>query len=232
MRKIIVITHLTLDGIMQAPGGLEEDPSGGFTHGGWAMLRSDDVVGEALVKIMSGEFDLLLGRRTCEIWAGYWPSAGDSPIAKAFNKATKFVVTRSLDKFDWANSQRIGGDAVDEIRRLKVTDGPELHTWGSGELLQTLIAAELVDEFRVWIHPLVLGHGKRLFENGVPPRGLTLVESRSTPTGITLNTYRPAGPLPPRPREAGNPSAAELARRRKLAAEEGLSRKSQLRAES
>src|SRR5687768_1328384 len=121
MRKIVTITHVTLDGIMQAPGGPEEDPSGGFTHGGWAMRFSDEAMGEALGKIMSGEFDLLLGRRTYEIFAAYWPYAGDQPIANAFNKATKYVVTNSLDHFDWANSQRIGGDIVGEIRRLKAS---------------------------------------------------------------------------------------------------------------
>jgi dihydrofolate reductase len=220
MRKVTAITQVTLDGIMQAPGGPEEDPTGGFTHGGWAMLFSDEAGGEALGEIMSGEFDLLLGRRTYEIFAAYWPYAGDNPIAKAFNKATKFVVTRSLDRFDWVNSQPIGGDAVDEIRRLKASDGPELHVWDSSELLQTLIAADLVDEFRVWVFPLVLGKGKRLFEDGVPPRGLTLVESRSTPRGVLFNTYRPAGPLPGGSLAPENPSEAELARRRKLATEE------------
>jgi dihydrofolate reductase len=220
MRKIIAITQVTLDGIMQSPGGPEEDPRGGFTQGGWVMPFWEEAMDEALGEIMSGEFDMLLGRRTYEIFAAYWPYAGDNPIAKAFNKATKFVVTRSLDRFDWVNSQPIGGDAVDEIRRLKASDGPELHIWGSSELLQTLIAAELVDEFRVWVYPLVLGKGKRLFENGVPPRGLTLVESRSAPKGVLFNTYCPAGPLPRRSLHPENPSEAELARRRKLAAEE------------
>ena len=220
MRKIVAITHVTLDGIMQAPGGPEEDPSGGFTQGGWAMLFGDEAGGEALGKIMAGEFDLLLGRRTYEIFAAYWPYAGDNPIAKAFNKATKYVVTHSLDQFDWVNTQPMKGDAVDEIRRLKASDGPELHIWGSSELLQTLIAAELVDEFRVWIYPVVLGKGKRLFENGVPPRGLTLVESRSTTKGVLLNTYRPAGALPAGSPAPEKPSEAELARRKKLAAEE------------
>lgn len=220
MRKIIAITQVTLDGIMQAPGGPEEDPRGGFTQGGWAMPFLDEAGEEALGEIMSSEFDLLLGRRTYEIFAAYWPYAGDNPIAKAFNKATKYVVTNSLDRFDWVNSQPIGGDAVDEIRRLKASDGPDLHIWGSSELLQTLIAAELVDEFRVWVFPLVLGQGKRLFENGVPPRGLTLVESRSTPKGVLLSTYRPAGPLPGGSLAPENPSDAELARRRKLAAED------------
>src|SRR5688572_13113705 len=220
MRKIIAITQVTLDGIMQAPGGPEEDPRGGFTQGGWAMPFLDEAGEKVLGEIMSGEFDLLLGRRTYEIFAAYWPYAGDNPIAKAFNKAKKYVVTHSLERFDWVNSQPIGGDAVDKIRRLKASDGLELHIWGSGELLQTLIAADLVDEFRIWVFPLVLGQGKRLFENGVPPRGLTLVESRRTPTGVLLSTYRPAGPLPRRSLNSENPPEAELARRRKLAAEE------------
>ena len=139
---------------------------------------------------------MLLGRRTYEIFAAYWSYAGDNPIAKAFNKATKYVVTRSLDQLDWENSLHIGGDVVDEVRRLKASDGPALHIWGSSELLQMLISAELVDEYRIWVYPLVLGEGKRLFENGVPPRGLTLVETPSTPKGVLVNTYHPAGPLP------------------------------------
>jgi dihydrofolate reductase len=219
MRKIVAITNITLDGIMQAPGGPEEDPRGGFTHGGWAMRFSDDTVRAALGKIMAGEFDLLLGRRTYEIFAAHWPYIGDDPIANAFNKTAKYVVTNSLDRCDWATSYRISGDAIGEIRRLKAGDGPELHIWGSGELLQTLIAADLVDEFRIWIYPLILGQGKRLFENGVPPRALTLVESYRGPKGVVLlNTYRPTGPLPQRTPEPDKPSEAELARRRKLAA--------------
>jgi dihydrofolate reductase len=196
MRKIIAITQVTLDGVMQAPGGPEEDPSNGFTHGGWAMPFVDDAAGQVIGETIAGEFDMLLGRRTYEIFAGYWPNQGDHPIARAFNNATKYVVTRSLDRFDWEKSQRIDGDVVEEVRRLKASDGPALHIWGSSELLQTLIAAELVDEYRIWIFPVVLGEGKRLFENGVPPRGLTLVETRSTPGGVLVNTYHPAGPLP------------------------------------
>jgi len=196
MRKIIAINHVTLDGIIQAPGGPGEDPSGGFTQGGWIMPYGDEALGKALGEIMSGDFDLLLGRRTYEIWAPYWPHAGDNFIAKAFNKATKFVVTRSFGPLDWEGSQALSGDAVDEVRRLKASGGPELHIWGSSALLQALIAADLVDEFRMWVYPVVIGKGKRLFENGVPPRRLTLVESRSTSTGVLLNTYRPAGPIP------------------------------------
>jgi dihydrofolate reductase len=196
MRKIIAITQVTLDGVMQAPGGPEEDPRNGFTHGGWAMPFLDDGLNQAIGETIAGEFDMLLGRRTYEIFAAYWPNQGDNPIAKAFNKATKYVVTRSLDRFDWEKSQRIDGDIVEEVRQLKASDGSALHIWGSSELLQTLIAAELVDEYRIWVFPLVLGEGKRLFENGVPPRGLTLVETRSTPRGVLVNTYHPAGPLP------------------------------------
>lgn len=220
MRKIIAITQVTLDGIMQSPGGPEEDPRGGFTQGGWVLPFWDEAMDGALGEIMSGEFDMLLGRRTYETFAAYWPYAGDNLIAKAFTKATKYVVTNSLDRFDWVNTHRMSGDAVGEIRRLKASNGPELHIWGSSELLQTLIAAELVDEFRVWVFPLVLGKGKRLFENGVPPRGLTLVESRSAPKGVLFNTYRPAGPLPGGSLAPEHPPEAELARRRKLAAED------------
>ncbi len=196
MRKVIAITQVTLDGVMQAPGGPEEDPSNGFTHGGWAMPFVDDAAGQVIGALMAGEFDMLLGRRTYEIFAAYWPHQGDNPIAKAFNKATKYVVTRSLSHLDWKTSQPIGGDVVDGLRRLKASGGPALHVWGSSNLLQTLIAADLVDEYRMWIFPLVLGKGKRLFESGAPPRALALVETRSTPSGVLLNTYRPAGPLP------------------------------------
>jgi dihydrofolate reductase len=194
MRKIIAITQVTLDGVMQAPGGPEEDRRNGFTHGGWAMRFFDDALGQALGETIAGEFDMLLGRRTYEIFAAYWPNQG-GPVARAFNKATKYVVTRSLDRFDWENSHHIGGDVVHEARRLKASDGPALHMWGSSELLQTLIAAELIDEYHIWVFPLVLGEGKRLFENGILPRDLALVETRSTPRGVLINTYGSAGPV-------------------------------------
>ncbi|MEO6525179.1 MAG: dihydrofolate reductase family protein [Gemmatimonadaceae bacterium] len=194
MRKIIAITQLSVDGVMQGPGGPEEDPTNGFTHGGWAMPFVDDALNQAIGETIAGEFDMLFGRRTYEIFAAYWPKQSGS-IAKAFDKATKYVVTRTLDTFDWKNSQRIGGDVVDEVRQLKASDGPALHIWGSSELLQALIAADLVDEYRMWVSPVVLGKGKRLFENGVPPRGLSLIATRGTPRGVLLNTYQPAGPL-------------------------------------
>jgi dihydrofolate reductase len=220
VRKIIAITHVALDGIMQSPGGPDEDPRGDFTQGGWIWSFGDESMGEVLSEIMSNEFDMLLGRRTYEIFSAYWPYAGDNLIANAFNKATKYVVTCSLEQLDWVNSKRIGGDVLEDVRRLKASDGPELHIWGSSELLQTLIAAELVDEFRVWIYPLILGKGKRLFENGVPPFGLTLVESRCAPKGVLFNTYRPAGPLPKGSFVLEQPSESEIARRKKLMQED------------
>jgi|SRR6478735_917675 len=195
MRTIIAITQVTVDGVMQAPGGPEEDRQNGFAHGGWAMLFGDEVMMQVLDETVAGPFDMLLGRRTYEIFASYWPKNGDNPIGKAFNKATKYVVSRTIDidRLDWKTSQRLS--SVDEIRRLKASDGPALHLWGSSALLQSLIAADLIDEYRLWIAPVVLGEGKRLFENGVPPRRLALVATRSTPSGVLLNTYRPAGPL-------------------------------------
>ena len=196
MREIIAITQLSVDGVMQGPGGPEEDPANGFTQGGWAMPFVDDAVRQAIDETIAGDFDMLLGRRTYEIFAGYWPKQGGA-IVKAFNKATKYVVTRNLERFEWKKSQRISGDVVNEVRQLKTSEGPALHTWGSSELLQTLIAANLVDEHRMWISPVVLGQGKRLFERGVPPHSLSLVVTRSTRSGVLLNTYRAAGPLHP-----------------------------------
>ncbi len=223
MRKIIAITQVTVDGVMQGPGGPEEDPTNGFNHGGWFMPFVDDALGQAINETIAGEFDMLLGRRTYDVFAAYWPHQGDNPIALAFNKATKYVATRTLDHLDWKNSQRIGGDLVDEVRRLKASDGPALHVWGSSRLLQTLIAADLVDEYHMWIAPIVLGRGKRLFENGVPPRALSLVATRSTPRGILINTYRPAGPLPEGSLAPEDPAKAEVARRKKPASEDAHS---------
>ena len=195
MREIIAITQVTVDGIMQAPGGPDEDPSNGFTHGGWAMPFGDEALARVIEETMAEDFAMLLGRRTYQIFAAYWPHQKGT-IAQAFNRATKYVVTRTLDRLDWKQSQRIGGGVVDGVRRLKAADGPALHVWGSSELLQALIAADLVDEYRLWIAPVVLGEGKRLFGNGVPPRGLALAGTRSTPKGVLINSYRPAGPVP------------------------------------
>jgi dihydrofolate reductase len=192
MRKIIAITQLSLDGVMQAPGGPEEDRGNGFTRGGWFMRFGDQGVMQALDETISGKFDLLLGRRTYDIWTSYWPHHDDNPIGRAFNRATKYVVTRHRQRLDWEKSQRIDGDVVRKLRRLKAAKGPALHVWGSGKLLQTLMAAKLVDEHRLWVVPLVLGEGKRLFEKGLPPRRLKLVNTVTTPKGVLILTYRPA----------------------------------------
>ena len=195
MRKLIAITQVTLDGVMQSPGHPDEDSRNGFTHGGWGMCFWDDGLSQAVNETIGDAFDMLLGRRTYDIFAAYWPNQGDNPIAIAFNKATKYVATRNSEKLDWNHSVQIGGDVVDEVRRLKTSDGPALHIWGSGELLQTLIAANLVDEHRIWVFPVILGQGKRLFETGVPPHGFALVETQSTPKGVLITKYRPGGPL-------------------------------------
>jgi dihydrofolate reductase len=220
MRKLIAITQVTLDGVMQSPGGPEEDPRNGFTHGGWVVPFFDDALNQVIGGTIAGEFDMLLGRRTYEIFAAYWPNQGGNPIAKAFNKATKYVVTRSLDQLGWENSLHIGGEVVDEVRRLKASDGPALHTWGSCELLQALIAADLIDEYRLWIFPLVLGQGKRLFEHDTPAQALALVDTETSSTGVMINTYRPGGPVRPGSFALETPSEAEWARRRKLASED------------
>lgn len=199
MRKIIAITHLSLDGVMQSPGGPEEDPQGNFTHGGWGMLFDDDQVPKQLEKLMAGEFDLLLGRRTYEIWSGYWPHHADDFIGKAFEKAVKYVVTRGSKPLPWKDSVRIGGKALDGIRKLKKSKGPDLHVWGSGNLLQSLIQARLVDEHQIWVYPAVLGYGKRLFEPGTPPHRLKLAESKAGSGGVVINTYRQDGALPSTP---------------------------------
>ncbi len=196
MRKLIAINQLTLDGVMQGPGGPEEDPRNGFNLGGWITGFGDDALFQAIGKTLAGKFDMLFGRRTYEVFAGYWPHQSNV-IGKAFNKATKHVVTRALDQLDWKASVRIGGDVVDEVRRLKASDGPALHIWGSHQLLQTLITAELIDEYIIMVYPVVIGRGKRLFENGVPPSRLALVETLSTPKGVLYNTYRSAGPYKP-----------------------------------
>lgn len=195
MRKIIVITQLSLDGVMQSPGGPEEDPRENFQYGGWAMSFGDEVIKRALDETVSGQFDLLLGRRTYDIFAGCWPHQGDNPVTKGFDRAVKYVITHRPDELGWQTARAVGGDIVQGGRELKASDGPELHIWGSHEVLQPMIGAGLIDEYRLWTAPVVLGQGKRLFEPGVPAGSLTLVEAASSATGVMLNTYRPAGPV-------------------------------------
>jgi dihydrofolate reductase len=156
------------------------------------MGFSDPVLSKVIVKtITAGRYDLLLGRRTYDIWAPYWPRHNDHPIGRAFNRAAKFVATRRRRPLKWENSQCLAGEVVKAVRQLKAAKGPDIHVWGSGNLLQTLMAAQLVDEHRLWIYPIVLGKGRKLFASGLPTQRLALVSSRRTAAGILLNTYRP-----------------------------------------
>jgi dihydrofolate reductase len=195
MRKLITSTFLTLDGVMQAPGGPEEDESGGFAHGGWSVNYWDDMMGQVMGEAMSSGFDLLLGRKTYEIFAAYWPNAPEDAGGKPLNEATKYVVSRSHPTLTWGPSVLIEGDAAEEIARLKQEDGPELQVHGSGNLIQTLMRYNLVDEYRLWVFPVVVGTGKRLFADGTIPAGLKLVDNKVSTTGVVIGTYEPAGDL-------------------------------------
>jgi dihydrofolate reductase len=195
MRKLVTSTFVTLDGIMQAPGGPEEDTSGGFTSGGWSVNYFDDMVGQAMGQIFAREPELLLGRKTYDIFAAYWPNAGDEPGADSLNNAKKYVVSRTLDRVDWNNSTLIKGDAPQEIARLKTLDGPELQVHGSSNLIQTLLKHNLVDEMHVLIFPVVIGNGKRLFGEGTNPSDFRLVESKTSPSGVIVATYELRGEL-------------------------------------
>jgi dihydrofolate reductase len=195
MRKLIVSTFLTLDGIMQAPGGPEEDDSGGFAYGGWSVNYWDELMGQVMTEAMSEPFDLLLGRRTYDIFAAYWPHAPEEAGAKPLNDATKYVVSRSRPTLEWKESVLIEGDAAEGILELKKGDGPELQVHGSGNLIQTLMRHNLVDQYRLWVFPLVIGSGKRLFSDGTIPSRLKLLDSKVSTTGVVIGTYEPAGEI-------------------------------------
>jgi dihydrofolate reductase len=193
MRKLIVNTFLTLDGVMQAPGGPEEDDSGGFVYGGWSVNYWDDVMGQVMTEAMSVPFDLVLGRRTYDIFAAYWPHAPEEAGSKPLNDATKYVASRSRPTLEWGQSVLIDGDAADGTAELKKGDGPELQVHGSGNLIQTLMRHNLVDEYRLWVFPVVIGSGKRLFSDGTIPSALKLVDTKVSTTGVVIGTYEPAG---------------------------------------
>ena len=195
MRRLVVNTFLTLDGVMQAPGGPEEDPDGGFAYGGWSVNYWDDQMGEVMGEAMSKPFDLVLGRKTYEIFAAHWPHASEESGAKPLNDATKFVASRTLRSLDWRNSVLIEGDVSEGIGKLKQQEGPELQVHGSANLIQTLLRHNLIDEFRLWTFPLVVGSGKRLFSEGTIPAGLKLVDTRVSSTGVVMGTYVPAGDI-------------------------------------
>ncbi len=196
MRKLIVSTFLTLDGIMQAPGGPGEDDSGGFAYGGWSVNYWDEQMGQVMDEATSTPFAMVLGRKTYDIMAAYWPHAPEEAGAKVFNDATKYVASRSHPRtLEWSNSVLIEGDAAEGIAALKQEDGPELQVHGSGNLIQTLLRHNLVDQYRLWVFPVVIGSGKRLFSEGTIPSGLKLVDSKVSTTGVVIGTYEPAGEI-------------------------------------
>lgn len=196
MRKLIVPAFISLDGVMQAPGGPEEDTSGGFVHGGWVWPHADDS-GEVMGGVFSNPFELLLGRRTYDIFAAYWPDVPeDAPhhgIAAMFNGTAKHVATHHPDTLEWAHSHSLGPDVVAAVRELKRSDGPDLVTQGSSELVHQLLATDLVDELRLLIHPVLLGHGKRLFDDRAQAAAFRLEASKTSPTGVLTTRYVRAG---------------------------------------
>ena len=196
MRKLIVQTFLTLDGVMQAPGGPGEDDDGGFAYGGWSVNYWDDQMGQVMGEATSTPFAMVLGRRTYDIMAAYWPTAPEEEGAKVFNDATKYVASRSRPNLEaWTNSILIEGDAADGLAALKREDGPELQVHGSANLIQTLLRHNLVDQYRLWVFPVVIGSGKRLFADGTVPVGLRLADSKVSSTGVVMGTWQPAGEI-------------------------------------
>ncbi len=220
MRKLIASTFSSLDGIMQAPGGPEEDPTGGFTLGGWMFNYSDEGMDISAAGFDGKDRELVLGRRTYEIFEGYWPyQADDNPIARTLNAARKYVASRTLTTLGWNNSTLLDGDVVSAISALKTQPGPNLQIIGSGNLIQTLQAASLIDEYNVWTFPVVLGGGKRLFGETAKPSSLRLVRSQVSPSGVVMSTYVPGGDVRPGSFASTEPSEKELARREKMANE-------------
>lgn len=190
MRKIVVLEHITLDGVIQAPGGPEEDTSGGFTHGGWISSHGDEIVRAALRKQMNSSFDLLVGRKTFEIWEPYWPQHPD--VWVNVNSATKYVASNTRTSSDWQPSVFLNGDVAERVAEIKKQPGPDLHVWGSGNLLQTLIKHDLVDVFWLMIYPITLGNGKRLFAEGTVPAAFKVTESLVGSSGVIVVNYERA----------------------------------------
>jgi dihydrofolate reductase len=199
MREVVAQTFLSLDGVMQAPGGPEEDVDGGFALGGWSFHYWDEMMGAVMDAAFRTPFDLLLGRRTYDIFAAHWPRVGDGDLVadKFNNSAVKYVATASPDTLTWKNSQALRGDAAAAVAELKKGEGPELLLQGSSQLIQALLKNDLIDEFRLWVFPVVLGPGKRLFGEGTRPGALKLVDLKHSTTGVTIGTYRRAGEVKP-----------------------------------
>lgn len=227
MRKIIASAFVSLDGVMQAPGGPEEDPTGGFKYGGWTAPHWDDALSAVMDEVLATPFDLLLGRKTYDIFAAYWPYlkaqdtsaviedlAGD--VARLFNKATKYVATRSQAQLSWQNSRSLGSDAVATLRDLKKERGPALLVQGSSNFVQTLLAYDLIDEVTLLTFPIALGTGKRFFGEGSRPGGFKLTRSVTSGTGVLVGRYERSGDVTTGSYAADNPSEAEIERRKTL----------------
>jgi dihydrofolate reductase len=191
MRKLVVLSFISLDGVMQAPGGPDEDTSGGFKYGGWTFPFFDKLAGNLMGEQMSGHADLLLGRKTFEIFAGYWPE--HAAAWPGINEVTKYVASNTLDSSEWGNTVFLKGDVVEEVRRLKQQDGADLQVHGSGALIQTLLENNLVDELWIKTFPVTLGVGKKLFAEGTRPAAFKLLSSEVTPSGVIFANYRRAG---------------------------------------
>jgi len=220
MRKLIATTMASLDGVMQAPGGPGEDPSGGFALGGWSFSYWAEV--SSMNGLDGKDRELVLGRKTYEIFEAYWPyQAVDNPIAQTLNAARKHVASRTLKTLQWNRSTLLRGDVVAAVTGLKAEAGLDLQLIGSGHLIQTLQAASLIDEYNVWTCPVVLGRGKRLFEAAAKPGALRLVATRASSTGVVMSTYVPAGDIPAGSFVQSDPSEKEVQRRAKLAREAG-----------
>lgn len=194
MKKLIATTFITLDGIVQAPGGPEEDTSGGFIHGGWVVPFFDEMMEKLIAEWTASAGALLLGRKTYEIFARHWPNVTDDtdPVATKLNSVRKYVASRTLDKVAWNNSTLIDGDIAEEVIKIKNEPGQEIQVHGSGALLQTLLKHELIDEFRLWVFPVLLGSGKRLFSEGTVPARLKLIDTKTSSTGVVIHTYQGA----------------------------------------
>lgn len=227
MRKVVASAFVSLDGVMQAPGGPEEDPTGGFRFGGWTAPYWDDEIGQVMAELFGTSFELLLGRKTYDIFAAHWPyidvdpssstfAAGEAEIARLFNDVTKHVASRSRREFSWRNTRWLGSDAAAAVRELKNGDGPQLLIQGSSDFVQTLLAADLIDEIRLLTYPVVLGNGKRFFGSGARPAAFAMVRSVAAPSGVVAATYRRAGAVKTGSFALAEPTAAELERRRSL----------------
>lgn len=216
MRKIVSNTFATLDGVLQGPGDPEEDRTDNFKYGGWSVHHWDDTMVNVMEEFMRPPFDLLLGRKTYEIFAAHWPFVKDDPTSDKFNKATKYVATHTLTTSNWQNTVLLNKDIVQQVRELKKQEGIEIQVHGSGELLQTLQRNNLVDEFRVWIFPIVLGQGKRLFEPGSMASGLQLTSHHVSKSGVIMATYIPKGEIQLGSFALNEPTELEIERRKQF----------------